>query len=223
MDYTPLEKLVGDLQSHVSSLKTGKMNSDEVSELVKAAREVYERLVVLEFQVLEKRKNTSIAEEAQPFKIETGGLESQISIGEPARELVKEELSVSSKLEETPINNEFVSEETSNDNNTDDSIDGEKEKKTNESGDGSESIAERFENAPIEDISKSISLNEKFQFIRVLCQNNSKTFENLLEKINSSVNEESALNLLSSSIPEPESDDDKNIYEKFVELIKRRF
>ncbi|MEZ7998989.1 MAG: hypothetical protein QMC39_03390, partial [Flavobacteriales bacterium] len=84
-------------------------------------------------------------------------------------------------------------------------------------------IAEKFENAPIESIAKSITLNEKFQFIRVLCGNNAQNFEILLDKIRESTDEKSALNTFSTLITKPSIEEEIEVYEKFEELIKRRF
>ncbi len=223
MDYSPLEKLADELQSKIKNLKSGNMKPDEVSGLVKSAREVYERLVILEFQANEKKEPKS--QEIPAFKIET----EEPSDKESTLDVEEEEIVIEStkdlessnpeikidvptpkqpeaieKKEKVPVVAETVIEVL------------EKEEE-------SESLAEKFEHAPIEDIAKSISLNEKFQFIRVLCGNNSQTFNALLERINASGDEASALKTFSSLIPQPEEEDDKDVYEKFQELIKRRF
>lgn len=240
MDYTPLEKIAEGLLAKINSLKSGQMKPEEVSDLVESARNVYERLVVLEFQAHEKNNASKKETELKTFKIETEEPLNQISIIDAIEEASttqeeKENLkSVSNQIKidipdpvplieekevEKPIEKveEVLEEEAA-----------EKEaivipESTEPETDESETLAEKFENAPIEDIAKSISLNEKFQFIRVLCGNNSKAFEMLLEQINKCPDEGSALKMFGSSIPLPEAEDDKAVYEKFQELIKRKF
>lgn len=233
MDYTPLEKLSASLNERISALKSGKMNPEELSGLVASAREVYERLVVLEYQAFEKSKLAHAELEATPFKIDTSSEPDEaLSEPEPVEEKPKEE-------EEPEITNDVVvsqKEPTVEEPIKIDSVKApeapevkEEEgseplsEKTKQAEPEAASIAEKFEQAPIEDIAKSISLNEKFQFIRVLCHNNAKNFETLLERVNNSTHEEEALKTFATLIPLPENDDDLQVYEKFQELIKRRF
>ncbi|MFK7757987.1 MAG: hypothetical protein AB8B53_13740, partial [Flavobacteriales bacterium] len=72
MDYSPLEKLTKQLEEQVTTLKSGQMNPSELHGLVRTAREVYERLVILEFQSLEQAKAPKAPEPlVTPFKIST--------------------------------------------------------------------------------------------------------------------------------------------------------
>jgi len=228
MDYLPLEKVAAELLKKIQTLKSGEMASTELSGLVDSSRDVYERLVILEFQALEKK--TAPAKELKPFKIDTETTEKpavseEINIQEEVEEKKALEKKKQVKItteepEETeaPVEKVVTAEEKVVPKAK--PVERAEPKPEVES---KETIAEKFENAPIESIAKSITLNEKFQFIRVLCGNNSQNFEILLGKIRESADEKSALNTFSTLITKPSIEEEIEVYEKFEELIKRRF
>lgn len=217
MDYLPLENLAADLLKKIQTLKSGDMAAKELTDLVSSSRDVYERLVILEFQALEKK--TALVEKAESFKIDTETVsktteDAPISVQEkehegeiikPIKIITEKPATIEPAVKEGVVikQNEPLKPESESDSR--------------------ESVAEKFENAPIENIAKSISLNEKFQFIRVLCGNNAQNFQTLLDKIGESTNEKEALNIFSSLISKPSIEEDLEMYEKFEELIKRRF
>jgi len=282
MDYSPLEKLSEELNLKISELKSGNMPAGDISALVSTAREVYERLVILKYQALEKDRNpsTETAQPTMPFRIETDAVaHSDVEINEETEAVSEIESSeetqvkpdessvpavVEEKASDTPpsssdelahtaeteeeshspevidTNESEITEQISEkvepaiatpikieasapDVITEEQVVTETKTEETQPEPESASLLEQFENAPIEDIAKSISLNEKFQFIRVLCANNAKGFDALLEHINKCTSEKHALDTFTSSIPEPDADEDKLVYEKFMDLIKRRF
>ncbi len=224
MDYLPLEKVAAELLKKIQTLKSGEMASTELSSLIDSSRDVYERLVVLEFQYLEKKP--APVQELKPFKIETEARE------RPVAETginIQEELEEREELEKKkPIKITIEGSEASVEKGVP-----AKEKKASKAKpvesaeekpelESKETIAEKFENAPIKSIAQSITLNEKFQFIRVLCGNNAQNFQILLDKIRESKDEKSALNIFSTLITKPSVEEEIEVYEKFEELIKRR-
>ena len=220
MDYLPLEKIAEDLLHKIKTLKSGEMSANELGELVSSARDVYERLVILEFQALEKKSFSG--ENPTPFAIDTDSEAVDIlpeKTPEPPEEIVEEIVIEEIKIESviTASEEEVIEEETPP------LVEAVTTEIEEEESEPIESIAEKFENAPIENISKSISLNEKFQFIRVLCQNNSKSFQSLLDQLNESKSEKEALDTFSNLIPQPAAEEEIEVYDKFKELIKRRF
>ena len=92
MDYLPLEKVAAELLKKIQSLKSGEMASTELSGLVGSSRDVYERLVILEFQALEKK--TAPVKELKPFKIDTEATEN------PA---VSKEINIQEEVEEKKV------------------------------------------------------------------------------------------------------------------------
>lgn len=217
MDYLPLENLAANLLKKIQTLKSGDMAAKELTDLVSSSRDVYERLVILEFQALEKK--TAPAEKAESFKIDTETVsktteDASISVQEKEQE--GEIIKPIKIITEKPTTIEPAVKEGV-------VIKQNEPLKPESESDSRESVAEKFENAPIENIAKSISLNEKFQFIRVLCGNNAQNFQTLLDKIGESTDEKEALNIFSSLISKPSIEEDLEIYEKFEELIKRRF
>ena len=228
MDYLPLEKVAAELLKKIQSLKSGEMASTELPGLVDSSRDVYERLVILEFQALEKK--TAPVKELKPFKIDTEATENpavskEINIQEEVEEkkVLEKKKPVKIAIEE-PAETETIVDEsvTTKEKETPKTkpVESAEQKPEVES---KKTIAEKFENAPIESIAKSITLNEKFQFIRVLCGNNAQNFQILLDKIRESTDEKSALNTFSTLITKPSIEEEIEVYEKFEELIKRRF
>ena len=227
MDYLPLEKVAAELLKKIQTLKSGEMASTELSGLVGSARDVYERLVVLEFQALEKQ--TAPVKEPKPFKIDTESSEKPAVSKEINTQEVEEKKAPEKKKPvkitteepegtEAPVEKVVAAEEKEAPKAK--PVERAEPKPEVES---KKTIAEKFENAPIESIAKSITLNEKFQFIRVLCGNNSQNFQILLDKIRESADEKSALNTFSTLITKPSIEEEIEVYEKFEELIKRRF
>ncbi len=244
MDYLPLEKVTEDLLDQVKKLKSGSLTHQELEGLSDQAREVYERLVILAFQAGEKELNS--AKEHTPFRIETTPQaedekieesseeqeetvleepeqEVEIKVEEEIAEDIKEETSAVQIEIETPETQEITEEaEVEKDEKIKQEAQKE-EPKTEVATEATESLAEKFEKAPIENISKSISLNEKFQFIRVLCQNNAQKYDALIEKLRGCESENEALNLFAQLIKKPEPEQEALVYEKFEDLIRRRF
>jgi len=199
-DYTPLEKLTSELNSKVKQLKSGELTPNEVSGLVKSSLEVYNRLIVLEFQMHESSSSTAAENEVIE---EEPALESQEKEEENMPEF---DFNMSKEQPKEEAKKEIVKEESA-------SVDALKpvkntvqEPKTEKAPESPEdtikedlqggSLAEKFENAPIKDISKAFSLNEKFQFMRVFFNQN---------------------------VNAPDGEEDKEVYESFKELILRRF
>jgi hypothetical protein len=224
MDYLPLEKVAAELLKKIQTLKSGEMASTEISGLVDSSRDVYERLVVLEFQALEKK--IAPVQELKPFKIDTEArerpaAEKEINIqeAEEERKELEKKKPIKITIEEPEASVEKVVPAKEKEASKAKPVESAEEKPELES---KETIAEKFENAPIESIAQSITLNEKFQFIRVLCGNNAQNFQILLDKIRESKDEKSALNIFSTLITKPSIEEEIEVYEKFEELIKRR-
>ncbi|GEM_PF-1018645 len=298
MNYLPIEKLTEKLSLNIKALKAGELNHTQVNELVKTAQEVYNRMVILEFQMHEKRTvlepNTESDEESektlftaleeQAEEAETEMPEFNLNINEeieeisapethseeaqtPTSELTISESEIGSSEPKTAepepelksADPEIIKPVSQEQTPISEIIEPEPKPVTSESepeiqspelildslepvtesipeavkeavvemaetsgGGGSESLAEKFENAPIASISKAYSLNEKFQFMRVLTGNNSEQFNALVEVLDNSSSLTSAITLFENSVPLPEGED-RVVYDNFRELISRRF
>ncbi len=219
MNYEPIEKLTEELSSKVKDLKSGKLSHNEVNELVKTAQEVYNRMVILEFQIYEKG-DFSNKESKEILKEEelTDDKEEEIVMPEFNLNMTEEvEIDVNEELENLeiePVSEPEVIEEPV--------LEATADIAENMTEVPLATVAERFENAPISDISKGYSLNEKFQFMRVFTGNNSQQFSALVETLNNSSNLNTALQLFENSVSKPEGED-MAVYDSFKELIIRRF
>lgn len=89
------------------------------------------------------------------------------------------------------------------------------------SEDDSESLVEKLEKAPIEDLVSAISLNQKFQFIRELFDGDNERYLAEIESFNSMDSWNSAKNVL-GSLEKELGWEDGEVLEEFTELIQRR-
>jgi hypothetical protein len=80
------------------------------------------------------------------------------------------------------------------------------------------SVVDKIQNTPIQDIKTAIGINDKFQFIKELFNNNPEEFQDIIQKLNNADNLEHAL----SFIQNYNWDFENPIVERFINLINRR-
>jgi hypothetical protein len=83
------------------------------------------------------------------------------------------------------------------------------------------SIGKKLEKGPIEDLKKSITLNQRFQFARELFNGDNQEYEIVIEKLNS-IHRDDALKQLESLQSKHNWRQDSVAYMEFFELIQRR-
>lgn len=85
------------------------------------------------------------------------------------------------------------------------------------------SIADKFRQSKVEDLSKAISLNDKFLFIKELFQNKGGDFSNAIQTLNKCETMEDAMDEIELLIKYYDWDTSSETYLSFCNLVKRKF
>ena len=86
------------------------------------------------------------------------------------------------------------------------------------------SVAEKFGNQQkVADLKKAIGINEKFLFINELFEGSLASYNEHIEKINSSTESNHGLSILDSLITKYNWNTEQEIVKKFMDLVQRRF
>jgi hypothetical protein len=95
------------------------------------------------------------------------------------------------------------------------------EKMTNQQQD--ETIVEKLKQNPVEDLKKSIGINEKFSFINELFEGNLQNYNDSIEILNKELSQESALKKIEGMAETMKWDMNSATYLELHKLIQRRF
>ncbi|MEO8148872.1 MAG: hypothetical protein ABI723_14600 [Bacteroidia bacterium] len=88
---------------------------------------------------------------------------------------------------------------------------------------GEKSVADKIHHQKIDDLKKAIGINEKFLFINELFEGSLASYNEHIEKINSSSEVNHARSIIDSLITKYNWDADQEIVKKFIDLVERRF
>lgn len=84
------------------------------------------------------------------------------------------------------------------------------------------SLAEKLRKSPIQDLRKSIGLNQKFQFISELFDGDNQSYDALVESLNTAPSLEKAMSHLNDKQKEHEWETEGKTYLQLKELVERR-
>ena len=247
--YSEMQDLLSAIQSVTNRLSNGQLSANEVNEACEAARQLYERWVVIRYKVFEgtplssdgKTKSdeallnqTSLidaiqeAEVSQPqlldmFSFEIDGAPTSAETKESPIEAAEPvELEIPDTIEdssETIEVTETLIEELPEE------IEDEPEEqiiakaKNEEAG----SLAEKLEKSPISNLKSAIGLNRKFQFINTLFDGDNEKYDASIKLLNEDQSLEEASNWVKSNVPQKfEDEDDAAVLDAFVDLVERR-
>ncbi|MBX7051086.1 MAG: hypothetical protein K1X54_03525 [Flavobacteriales bacterium] len=236
LKYQTLQEIAGNIQRKLDHLLTGELSRMDLENLTDASRELYERLVVLRYKAYDeevKEKVTvtpSVAKEETPdtqsipeisFRLEEIKTEEplQISLIDAIEEVTKAEPAIT-KPEETVVV-PLVPEPTRPAASTHDSKESLHEKLTRVVA-ASESLAEKMENNPIQDLKRAITLNQRFQFSRELFKGNNQDYEVAIDKLNNTTRED-AMQQIATLRTKYSWSAESSVTSDFVELIERRY
>jgi hypothetical protein len=91
-------------------------------------------------------------------------------------------------------------------------------------GSEDKSLAGRMQKNPVSDLKKSIGINEKFSFINDLFDGDLNAYNEAIEKLNSSTDHQSAMQLLNNELAAPRGwTDEGESFQKLKNLLDRRF
>lgn len=85
------------------------------------------------------------------------------------------------------------------------------------------SVADKIHHQKIEDLKKAIGINEKFLFINELFEGSLASYNEHIEKINTSSSVDHARSIVDSLITKYNWDSEKEIVKKMMDLVERRF
>lgn len=218
-NYLSLVELADNLNKQATKLDKGRMNLDEISEMLDNSRDVYERLTILRYKALLEKKEAKgkvkIEQMEKPVVTEVEEKKAIFSFNfEPEKEdLIEISHNQKSLLDEIQeirgdgIESKFsVNEQYAS---TPDKL---------------ESLAEKLNKSKILDLNKGMGLNQRFLFTNDLFGGDKNALEKTLDKLNSCDTIIEAKAYLSSDIERAfEWDLESPTVQQFILLIERKF
>ncbi len=236
--FIPLQSLAQQLADQLNGLYSGKNKKDSLEQMVNHSRELYERLIVLRHKAYEADVrpenelpiNEITLEELPVFEIEIPETTEETISETPATTF---ELEAEIEEEESPIDidtrqvnlMDMIEEVTQSQNSPDPVL----EENTpiislNDilaQQQTQHTILKRLEKAPIDDLKKSITMNQRFQFARELFMGDSEQYEISISELNNASGEK-AMALLDQLKKKFNWDTASIAYIELEELVQRR-
>ncbi len=214
INYKKLEDLIKSLEKGLKKIKKGDVSTDEMSLLLEYSRSLHERIAVLQY-----------------LSFKTPQLEEELI---PNKSFIK-------KPRENP--SEITDIEEKNQINLLDAIDQEEEKKEEVIGElqfdmpieqkpsindvfsnSESSLADKLGKKPIDNLSSSIGINEKFLFTNNLFNGSSEDFNEQLEFLNKQKDLSIAMEYVHETLVQKYNWNTKSKQvKKFINLIQRRY
>lgn len=191
-NFLKIPEIIHKIQEHSNDLESGKLNLNQLNEMLELSRQLNERMAILRYKAL---TNKSTTEKTTP-KITKEQLFDEIATNKiaPKKEEVKEEKNAPenkdagftidfSKIEEseiTPISSQRdLMDQISEDEKSAFSIN---EKLASEK---KASVAEKLQQSKIDDLRTVIGINQKFLFMNDLFEGEKAHYDHTIDKINS--------------------------------------
>jgi hypothetical protein len=220
--YKRLKEISEELNARLDELHIGQLSREQLEQLADYSRELYERLVVLRFKAYDhdvKESETDAGAEA-PAQVSAVDLPAQEPIPFKVRETAQVNLldaieeatqtqSAAAEQEEAPAPALLLAAVAPSIN------------EVIGAGFARESLAEKLESTPIQDLKKAISLNQRFQFARELFKGNNQEYEVSVDKLNTT-NREDALRHLNSLRSKYAWKEEDPVATDFIDLVERR-
>jgi chemotaxis protein histidine kinase CheA len=243
--YQNIQQIIESLEKYSTALEKGELPLDELDEMVNLSRELYERMVVLRYKAFDQ---TVKAEEGQkPMNFRIGGTaniaKNQTSLIDAIDELEStEEEPVVEEVVETPQEpvieetpevveeepakeapvaevEEVVAEEASQETSEEQSVNDKLQDQQPE-----ETLAEKLERAPIDNLRNAIALNLKFQFIKELFDENSDDYNKAIDHIDTLSSSDEALEYTNKELASKQDwDMESEVVLQLIDLVERRF
>lgn len=227
--YKRLVELASELSEKIDELNIGKLTREELESLTEHSRELYERLVVLRFKAYDNEVKESTSEEKSesplPFRISESKPDpvntNQVSLIDIIEEVTQSEQK--QQTEEVPApqtQEEPVAVAQASVPTKPMGKESLHDKLTRDIG-VKESLAEKLESAPIQDLKKAITLNQRFQFSRELFKGNNQEYEMAIDKLNS-ISKEEAMRHIDSLKQKFTWNSESPVVSDFMDLVGRR-
>ena len=227
--FKSMQELVEELSHYLAEIEEGNGDLDRLKEMVDNARELYERLVVMRHKAFEETADEEIVkeivEEPSPATaVETESEETfqeSIPFSIESHEIEEAEETKESRAD-TSTEPTAVPENQTSLIDAIEEIKGESVAEKYELENESESLVEKLEKAPIEDLVSVITLNQKFQFIKELFGGDNERYIAEIDSFDRMDSWASAKNVL-ASLKEELKWEEGETEDEFIELIQRRY
>ena len=199
-NFKSLEKLASELKEGVFKIKSGDLSSEDILSLLDSSRQLHERLAILQY-LLEKEPKKESGSETKNKVESTDVEENQINLIDV---IVEEE----AKTEKADINisNDF--------------------KSVNEihSDSPQTSLADKFGQQPISDLTKEIGINEKYLITESLFSGDSQACSTAIKDLNEFQNMDQASDFLKNTLSKKYNWNPKsNQVKRLINLVERRY
>ncbi len=240
--FIPLQSLAQQLADQLNGLYSGKNKKDSLEQMVNNSRELYERLIVLRHKAYEQEvqpiQQESIEVEMPVFTLNMESQENEVPAMEPETSIAFEtEEEVSAIPAPIEIEIEAEPETDTRQVNLMDMIEEVIQEKTSTPAEENtpiislneilaqqqtqHTILKALEKAPIEDLKKSITMNQRFQFARELFKGDSEQYELSISELNNASSEK-AMEVLDNMKRKWGWDTTSIAYIELEELVQRR-
>jgi len=200
------------LNDALKKLEAGTLDKQSLSAAVKLARQIYEQWIILQHE-FENADEEQIIESFREIKHPVKNtLKNKHSDIEPELEKIIE---LEERISENQTTLIDIIEEIQEDITINERI---------SQGKTKESLAQKHAKKKIEDIEKSIGLNQRFSFIKNLFNNDKESYNDAVKKLNSCASFIEADDYI-HNILMPTYDWDENTVHviKFIDIIERRY
>jgi hypothetical protein len=199
-NFKSLESLASELKEGVFKINSGALNSEDILSLLDSSRQLHERLAILQY-LLEKEPKKESGSETKNKVESTDVEENQINLIDV---IVEEE----AKTEKADINisNDF--------------------KSVNEihSDSPQTSLADKFGQQPISDLTKEIGINEKYLITESLFSGDSQACSTAIKDLNEFQNMDQASDFLKNTLSKKYNWNPKSSQVKrLINLVERRY
>lgn len=239
-----LEELVALIQQKHQELINGDLHEGGLNDFISTVQELEERLIIMRFKAYEEAMGQGKKSAVSKQEIAAIDLRNQISLidaieeevqREQEPEEIKEPISLKLKKEAEPV---VVAEPIVKKEPV---VEEEKpatapvvEKKESELAETSlndrlseqkgKSLNERLQKTPIKDLTKAIGINQKYQFINELFNQNADHFNEVIDELNNCENYKQALSKVRQDLAQNyQWDEEDNNVIAFMDLVERRY
>jgi hypothetical protein len=200
------------LDDALKKLEAGTLDKQSLSAAVKLARQIYEQWIILEHE-FQNEEEDQIIESFHEIKVPVKNtLKEKPGLIEPELEKIIE---LEERISENQTTLIDIIEEIQEDITINERI---------SQGKTKESLAQKHAKKKIEDIEKSIGLNQRFSFIKNLFDNDKDSYNDAVKKLNSCASfleaDDYIHNIL---IPTYKWDENTVHVIKFIDIIERRY
>jgi hypothetical protein len=244
--FIPLQSLAQQLTDQLNQLYSGQYKKESLESMVSNARDLYERLIVLRHKAYEQEVNGSMTDDVQSTSIEIELPTFTLDLSEVSSDPIEPE----SPADLNPMVNEFVTDQrqvnlmdmieevtktehientTTMESAEDNAIDQSFPESTPivslndilSQNQNTSTILNRLEKSKIDDLKKSITMNQRFQFSRELFNGDSEQYEITISALNN-CDSEKALELFQTYKQKWSWDETTIAFIELLDLVQRR-